>query len=328
MVLILSEDKDYTTNIVIDWIDRLGSEFIRINPTNEIKIKSIDIDKKDFELEININGKIKTLKSKDISSYWYRRGSLKEIPYNIEISNKYKKVGTLIHEINLESRQEYQALIETLNYCFENNVKSIGAYFHNSTNKLINLIIAKELGIDIPDSKVISEKKELIKFFNKHKRIISKQVGQGSAYGYNSQLEGFTVLIAKKDIDSFPDHFHPTLFQECLNKKYELRVFYLNHKCYSMSIFSQNDKQTKVDFRNYNNKKPNRTIPFNLPYEVQEKIDQLMCELGMNSGSIDIIYTQEDKFVFLEINPVGQFNQVSYPCNYHLEKIIAEQLTT
>jgi hypothetical protein len=32
------------------------------------------------------------------------------------------------------------------------------------------------------------------------------------------------------------------------------------------------------------------------------------------------------ELVFLEINPVGQFGMVSHPCNYYLEKRIAQNL--
>jgi hypothetical protein len=39
-----------------------------------------------------------------------------------------------------------------------------------------------------------------------------------------------------------------------------------------------------------------------------------------------MIVTPEKKYVFLEVNPIGQFNQVSIPCNYFLEKKIADYL--
>lgn len=41
-----------------------------------------------------------------------------------------------------------------------------------------------------------------------------------------------------------------------------------------------------------------------------------------------MIYNNDNDFVFLEINPVGQFGMTSNPCNYNLDKIIAEKLIT
>lgn len=83
-----------------------------------------------------------------------------------------------------------------------------------------------------------------------------------------------------------------------IDKKYEIRTFYLKGKFYSMAIFSQNDSKTVVDFRNYNIEKPNRTVPYNLPKSITHKISQLMRNLEMNCGSIDLIYGKDDEFYF------------------------------
>ena len=37
-----------------------------------------------------------------------------------------------------------------------------------------------------------------------------------------------------------------------------------------------------------------------------------------------MIVTPTNEYVFLEVNPVGQFNFVSELCNYYIEKNIAE----
>lgn len=93
-----------------------------------------------------------------------------------------------------------------------------------------------------------------------------------------------------------------------------------------MAIFSQLDDKTKLDFRNYNEENPNRNVPFKLPHEVENKLRNLFEQLDLNTGSIDLILTPKNDFVFLEINPVGQFGMTSYPCNYYLEKKIAKYL--
>ena len=51
-----------------------------------------------------------------------------------------------------------------------------------------------------------------------------------------------------------------------------------------------------------------------------------MKNLKLDTGSIDMIVTLDGEYVFLEINPIGQFGMVSYHCNYHLEKRIAEYI--
>jgi D-alanine-D-alanine ligase-like ATP-grasp enzyme len=51
-----------------------------------------------------------------------------------------------------------------------------------------------------------------------------------------------------------------------------------------------------------------------------------MEELPLTTGSLDFIRTPGGRHVFLEVNPAGQFAMVSLPCNYRLEKRVAEYL--
>ena len=47
--------------------------------------------------------------------------------------------------------------------------------------------------------------------------------------------------------------------------------------------------------------------PFQLPEKVGKQMLQLMDQLGMNYGAVDLILTPENEYVFLEVNPVGEF---------------------
>jgi hypothetical protein len=39
-----------------------------------------------------------------------------------------------------------------------------------------------------------------------------------------------------------------------------------------------------------------------------------------------MLVTKENQFVFLEVNPDGQFGMVPHPCNYFIEREIANVL--
>jgi glutathione synthase/RimK-type ligase-like ATP-grasp enzyme len=51
-----------------------------------------------------------------------------------------------------------------------------------------------------------------------------------------------------------------------------------------------------------------------------------MKELQLDTGSIDMIKCTDGKYYFLEVNPVGQYDMISMPCNFHLSEIIASEL--
>ena len=57
---------------------------------------------------------------------------------------------------------------------------------------------------------------------------------------------------------------------------------------------------------------------------------KFMNTLGLNYGAIDMIVTPENKFVFLEINPVGEFfwlelNHPYFPISETLADILINQ---
>ena len=69
-----------------------------------------------------------------------------------------------------------------------------------------------------------------------------------------------------------------------------------------------------------------RNVTFQLPLEVEQKIEQFMQLAKLNTGSIDVILTPDNQFVFLEVNPAGQFDWLSKSCNYYVEEAIAKEL--
>ena len=52
----------------------------------------------------------------------------------------------------------------------------------------------------------------------------------------------------------------------------------------------------------------------------------VFAELNLNCGSVDMIVDKNGEYVFLEINPVGQYGMVNEPCNYNLDHLIANYL--
>ncbi|HEY0740629.1 MAG TPA: grasp-with-spasm system ATP-grasp peptide maturase [Chryseosolibacter sp.] len=201
---------------------------------------------------------------------------------------------------------------------------ALGNFLNTDVNKIDVLLAAKEVGILIPPTLITARKSELISFVDENREIITKPIsGAASFLENNVSMSSYTEVVPEQLINSLPDQFPVGLFQKKLEKKYEVRVFYLNGRFYSMAIFSQLDEQTQIDFRRYNYARPNRTVPYKLNSELCEKLHLLMMQLKLNTGSFDLVVDVEDTIYFLEVNPVGQFGMVSYPCNYNLEREIA-----
>lgn len=320
MILILTDQDEPTTDLIVDWLYKFKKSFIRISKNTSIKIISIYFKDKNLEAIFSVKDDFvdEKIDTKDIDSYWYRRSYLQlSMPELLPTDNSsyYKAVHDFIWD-------EYKTCHEILDHILSRKAK-INKYKDNLINKLIVLEKAHELGLKIPKTIICSEKKQLQLFFKDCKNnVITKSIGDPTSF-YNLNYHQYTTKIDYSDLSKT---FALSLFQEMIDKSFELRVFVINSEFYGTAIFSQSDEQTKIDLKNYNLIKPNRVIPFNLPKNEKQLIMKLMKCLELKSGSIDIAINKDYEFIFLEINPIGQFEQVSFPGNYNLFKKIAEIL--
>lgn len=321
MICIFTKCDDYSTKEVIKWLHYLGKKnVLRINSdeANSVKINIID-----GELTFEFNDSLINLS--DIEGVWYRKGKNwlcnQFLPINDDRQSKFATY--LRNKLQLEEIK----LSEYFHFIIENTVSSLGSAMKGDLNKFLVLHAAKEVGFTIPHFYISNYREGIEQIFAIAPDIITKSMSDGlylfdkteSKTGYFS----YTEKLDKSIVEELPDLISPSLLQENIRKKFDLRVFVLDDKCYSMAILSQSDEQTEIDFRKYNEQKPNRNIPYILPREIELKIQQLFNKLGLRTGSVDFIVDRQDNFYFLEINPVGQYDVVSRTCNYFLDKQIA-----
>jgi len=320
MILILSQNKfEYSTDKIIEWLDNLGGSYLRINGEDLLEPGSFKMDLKNGVFEIAK----KPLNFNEVNVVLNRRWFNEDEYFeNFFEENMHSKIiWNLLNSI----KGELNALSEF--FFFNLPSKCLWIPEKKRVNKLVALKTAELIGIDIPETEVLSNKTDLTSFLDRNGRIITKAISD--TFPIELEKETFfyyTKEICNENLEKIPNTFNPSLFQTLIEKKYEVRVFFLFGDMYAMAIFSQNDSSTATDFRNYNNDKPNRVVPYDIPDYLQVKLKNLMNALNLNTGSIDLIKTIHNNYVFLEVNPVGQFGMVSQPCNYNLHKLFAEKL--
>lgn len=317
MILILSECHDQSTNNVIEWLIYKNKPFERIN-YKSIVIPTIRLENSVQKVFLRNN---KTYDLEMFRTFWYRRG-------NISLANsRFKsRKSKLKSNLNKFYSEEVTKINDFIHHVLLSK-NFLNKYEDININKLVALNEARKLKLKIPQTLVTSTKAEVIKFIEAHSSIISKAMHVGLQF----QLGGanfytHTMLLNMNDVLKFEEQFNSTMFQAYIDKAFEIRIFYLKGVFYTSAIFSQNDEKTKIDFRNYNKEKPNRIVPFNLKSDIKAKLNKLMINLKLNSGSIDMIVTKKNEYVFLEVNPIGQFTQFSINCNFNLEEAIADIL--
>lgn len=130
-----------------------------------------------------------------------------------------------------------------------------------------------------------------------------------------------TNYVSQTDYLDFDIDFGLSLFQINIKKSVPIRVFYVEDEIFSFKLLSSN---YKVDSR----LNEDRVVhSCKLPNSVCAKIRVFSQRMKCNTGSIDLLFDEmENKYYFLELNPVGQFGFLSLYTFGYLDKIIAKFL--
>jgi glutathione synthase/RimK-type ligase-like ATP-grasp enzyme len=102
----------------------------------------------------------------------------------------------------------------------------------------------------------------------------------------------------------------PSIFQPYIPKQVELRVVIIGRAVFACAIHSQQSARANEDWRRYDFEHTLHEA-YDLPPEIERKLLALMDRMGLNFGSIDLIVTPAGEYVFLEINPNGQFDWIA-----------------
>lgn len=311
---------DDSTIRVMEWIRSLGGTPVRIN-AETIPATGFGADPRGRGGDSFILEDGQKVPFSSIHSVWFRRSAPMPLPDVSVIADKRLRETTERH-LKLEMRAAVGGLYEAMSHAHWLS--------HPDTarpNKFHVLRRAHARGIAIPATLVTNDKQTLLEFREKHGEIIVKCVCDPELFQQGEDIYSiFTNILEKEHIDSLPDRFFPLLVQQRIAKAWEIRSFFLDGQYYSMAIFSQDNDQTRVDFRHYDFKDPNRNVPYLLGEDLETRLTALMDDLSLNTGSLDLIRGVDGRTYFLEVNPVGMFGMVGLPCNMHLRKKIAEFL--
>jgi ATP-GRASP peptide maturase of grasp-with-spasm system len=314
MILIMSDENDSSTSDVITWLNHFKMPFFRINIEDAYSIKKIQLSNEKSEIILTHNNiEIDLCK---IKSFWYRRGGL-----NIDLPSIGEMSSVIRHRVITHLQDEFLSLVNYFNY-YLSQIPAIGAFKGREANKFESLFNATIVGLKIPNTLLTMERNDLEQEFQT--AFITKGISQ--VFCPSIGREDYITYTKELNLTDIPNTFFSSLFQEKIIKHADIRIFYLNKVCYSMAILSQNNVQTEIDFRKYDRKRPNRCVPFKLPIDIEIKLSKLMEKCNQQTGSIDMVLDTNGEFYFLEINPVGQYGMTSIPCNYYLDKIIAQSL--
>jgi glutathione synthase/RimK-type ligase-like ATP-grasp enzyme len=197
----------------------------------------------------------------------------------------------------------------------------------HAEQKTMQLGVAAALGFELPPTLITTSPADMLAFHRAHGgRIVSKQAGKSFFHTVGHSLIRYTELVTTRDLaHAGALAYCPITFQAYVDKQVELRVTVVGRQVFAAEIHSQTTNHTRHDWRRYDHgQTPHRA--HELPRELEARCVALVEQLGLRYGAIDLVLMPDGRYVFLEINPNGQYLWTEYAAGLPISDAICELL--
>jgi len=347
-LLIISSLFEPNVNHVIRQLDERGIRWFRFNTESfpllcQGRIHAADQETPYFQLAVD--GSV--IDSRDISAVWYRRQSEPVLAEGLCDADK--------GFVRLECLGYLNSLYRCLDHC-----RWVNPWLceRRASDKTTQLSGARSVGLTIPKTLVTNDPIAVREFMGHCSgRVVFKPIigmVAGRPPDYSAQLRTsfagkfscppaceeeptaydrrvvFTQVLTSDKLDELDALAAcPAIFQEYIDKDVELRITIVGDEFFSAAIHSQEHLDTRIDFRRLaflpKHASLRHTV-FDLPVAVRQGLTAMMKELGLRFGCVDMILTPRGDYVFLEVNPAGQWGWIEELTGLPITKAIIELL--
>jgi glutathione synthase/RimK-type ligase-like ATP-grasp enzyme len=195
---------------------------------------------------------------------------------------------------------------------------------HAAENKLTQLQVAQRLGFFIPRTLVTNDAFAAREFVRAVPEAIAKPIG-----GSRAEIDGlgwclFTHPVKEGDLSETAMQIAPCIFQERLPRKSDVRVTVVGRQVFAAEIFVR-AAGSEVDWRAVN-PQDLRYEPHKLPDALEELCRSMLERLDLRYGCFDFIRTPDDRYVFLEVNPSGQWGWIEHEVGAPITRALGQLL--
>lgn len=175
-------------------------------------------------------------------------------------------------------------------------------------NKLLQLSVARKVGLDIPRTMITNRPQSVLDAYAMFGgRMVCKPVHSGYVDDGETGMAIYTSQVLEQHLANVESAaFCPSIYQELLDKEFDVRVTWVGGRAFAASIDSQSDPSSSIDWRATTNPQLGHDR-ISLPPSIVIRIERLMSALGLSYGALDFVKTRKGEWKFLEVNPNGQW---------------------
>lgn len=174
--------------------------------------------------------------------------------------------------------------------------------------KASQLQLAADIGFEIPPTLFTNDPEEVLAFYQEHHGNIVSKLASSTLYRLApARFCRYTGVVTRCDLGHVQAvRYCPLIFQAYVPKQLELRITVVGRQMFPAEIHSQQTRRTRHDWRR-NDYLAALYRPHDLPADITRCCLELVERLGLCYGAIDMVRTPDGRYVFLEINPNGEY---------------------
>jgi RimK-like ATP-grasp domain len=313
-VLIITNDHDEHADAVGGELTRRGVPVFRFHPADFPHACSVSIEIAEGRVHGELRNSDGRVGFDDICAAWFRRSG-----------NLYENRLTITSEklenyVKIQSQGTLSALCSSLQTLWVSHPLAL----RRAEVKALQLIEASRAGLRIPHTLISNDPGRATAFVE----------GMGDAdcaikpllaVGVTDEQGGFRMPLTAmlpRGHSLASVALAPTILQPYVEKAFELRCVVIGDKIFASKMDTQADEKSRIDSRGGD---PDHEA-FDLPDEVEAALHRVMDSFGLNFASLDMIVTPDGEFVFLELNPNGQWLWLEYELGLPLVATMADLL--
>ena len=302
VILVLTNSEDgLHSDVVISKLIKSGEDVFRFDVDRFSRGEAtITFSSSPKHGECIISNENDSIRVKDIKSIWYRRPNHFNLPIKDRVQRDYAE-----KEVRLFLDSVWSLLEKQERIFFLSRPSSI----ERARRKLLQIDFAEQYGMQIPRT-IITNSPEKVRIFygSCPEGMIFKAVNyEFLNYGEKSYNVPTTLITPEqfKRIDLVRKT--PAIFQELIQKKYELRITVVGKRIFPVKIDSQSNPLTIVDWRNPLCIEHLNYSITNIDSRIETFCLEMLRNFNLQFGAFDFIVDKKKKLYFLEVNPNGQW---------------------
>jgi glutathione synthase/RimK-type ligase-like ATP-grasp enzyme len=299
MILILAEPLDAHANHVGQKLRERGADFVQFDCAQFPSQAELSLAfSEPGQIRYILSAREKPIDLHGLKAVWYRRPKHPAAHQEIKDEKSH-------HYVEEECKIVIYDAWNSLDCLW---VPAHRAVLQRAQFRASQLKLAGALGFELPPTLFTNRPGDFLEFYRRHNgNIISKLAGTSFFDCLGQTFSRYTEVVSKKDVGyAEAVRYCPMIFQAYVPKRVELRITVIGFQVFAAEIHSQESNHTRHDWRRYDNFRT-RYLPHELPRDVEQRCVRLVEQLGLCYGAIDMVVTPDGRYVFLEINPNGQY---------------------